>query len=83
MHLMTINKRTPGRSRLLLAINFRMRGPADSHLEVRGDDVIVDLPGTSYTITYNKRSSLLSFSSLEERGLNELVLSMPKIRPRS
>ena len=30
------------------------RGLADIRLEVRGDDIIVDLPGTSYTITYHK-----------------------------
>ena len=31
-----------------------MRGLADIHLDVRGDDIIVDLPGTSYTVTYHK-----------------------------
>jgi hypothetical protein len=30
------------------------RGLADIRLEVRGGDIIVDLPGTSYTITYHK-----------------------------
>ena len=30
-----------------------MRGLADIHLDVRGD-IIVDLPGTSYTVTYHK-----------------------------
>ena len=29
-----------------------MRGLADIHLDVRGGDIIVDLPGTSYTVTY-------------------------------
>ena len=32
----------------------RMRGLADIHLDVRGGDIIVDLPGTSYTVTYHK-----------------------------
>jgi hypothetical protein len=31
-----------------------MGGLADIHLDVRGDDIIVDLPGTSYTVTYHK-----------------------------
>ena len=31
-----------------------MRGLADIHLNVRGGDIIVDLPGTSYTVTYHK-----------------------------
>jgi hypothetical protein len=31
-----------------------MRGLADIQLEVRGGDIIVDLPGTSYTVTYHK-----------------------------
>ena len=31
-----------------------MRGLADIHLDVRGGDIIVDLPGTSYTVTYHK-----------------------------
>ena len=31
-----------------------MRGIADIQLDVRGDDIIVDLPGTSYTVTYHK-----------------------------
>jgi hypothetical protein len=30
------------------------RGLADVQLEVRGGDIIVDLPGTSYTVTYHK-----------------------------
>jgi hypothetical protein len=30
------------------------RGLADIQLEVRGGDIIVDLPGTSYTVTYHK-----------------------------
>ena len=33
---------------------LRMRGLADIHLDVRGGDIIVDLPGTSYTVTYHK-----------------------------
>ena len=33
-----------------------MRGLADIHLDVRGGDIIVDLPGTSYTVTYHKPS---------------------------
>ena len=32
----------------------RVRGLADIHLDVRGGDIIVDLPGTSYTVTYHK-----------------------------
>jgi hypothetical protein len=31
-----------------------VRGIADIQLDVRGDDIIVDLPGTSYTVTYHK-----------------------------
>ena len=31
-----------------------MRGLADIHLDVRGGDIIVDLPGTCYTVTYHK-----------------------------
>jgi hypothetical protein len=31
-----------------------MRGLAGIHLDVRGGDIIVDLPGTSYTVTYHK-----------------------------
>jgi hypothetical protein len=31
-----------------------MRGLADIHLDVRNGDIIVDLPGTSYTVTYHK-----------------------------
>ena len=31
-----------------------MRGLADIYLDVRGGDIIVDLPGTSYTVTYHK-----------------------------
>ena len=31
-----------------------MRALADIHLDVRGGDIIVDLPGTSYTVTYHK-----------------------------
>ena len=31
-----------------------MRGLADIHLDVSGGDIIVDLPGTRYTVTYHK-----------------------------
>ena len=31
-----------------------MRGLAAIHLDVRGGDIIVDLPGTSYVVTYHK-----------------------------
>ena len=31
-----------------------MRGLADIHLDVSGGDIIVDLPGTHYTVTYHK-----------------------------
>ena len=31
-----------------------MRGLADIQLDVRGGDIIVDLPGTDYTVTYHK-----------------------------
>ncbi len=31
-----------------------MRGVADIHLDVRARDIIIDLPGTSYTVTYHK-----------------------------
>jgi hypothetical protein len=31
-----------------------MRGLADIYLDVRGGDIIVDLPGTRYTVTYHK-----------------------------
>ena len=31
-----------------------MRGLADIHLDVSGGDIIVDLPGTNYTVTYHK-----------------------------
>jgi hypothetical protein len=35
--------------------DLRMRrGLADIQLEVRGGDIIVDLPGTNYTVTYHK-----------------------------
>jgi hypothetical protein len=42
------------------------RGLVDIRLKVRGGDIIVDLPGTSYTITYHKPavSSLLLASYL-------------------
>ena len=30
------------------------RGLADIQLEVRGGDIIVDLPGTNYTVTYRR-----------------------------
>jgi len=30
------------------------RGLADIQLDVRGGDISVDLPGTSYTVTYHK-----------------------------
>jgi hypothetical protein len=33
---------------------LRMRRLADIHLDVRSGDIIVDLPGTSYTVTYHK-----------------------------
>ena len=36
------------------AMILRMRGLADIHLDVRGGDIIVDLPGTSYTVTYHE-----------------------------
>jgi hypothetical protein len=43
------------RSRHVLYDPLRMnRGLADIRLEVRGGDIIVDLPGTSFTITYHK-----------------------------
>jgi hypothetical protein len=38
----------------LSAMIRNMRGLADIHLDVRGGDIIVDLPGTSYTVTYHK-----------------------------
>ena len=39
----------------LPAVDLRMRrGLADIQLEVRGGDIIVDLPGTNYTVTYHK-----------------------------
>jgi hypothetical protein len=38
----------------VLCYDSRMRGLADIHLDVRGGDIIVDLPGTSYTVTYHK-----------------------------
>ena len=31
-----------------------MRGLADIHLDVGGGEIIVDLPGTNYTVTYHK-----------------------------
>ena len=31
-----------------------MRGLPDIHLDVRGGAIIVDLPGTNYTVTYHK-----------------------------
>ena len=31
-----------------------MWGLADIYLDVRGGDIIVDLPGTGYTVTYHK-----------------------------
>lgn len=34
--------------------DFQMRGLADIHLDVRGGEIIVDLPGTNYTVTYHK-----------------------------
>ena len=36
------------------AMIANMRGLADIHLDVRGGDIIVDLPGTRYTVTYHK-----------------------------
>ena len=36
------------------AMILGMRGLADIHLDVRGGDIIVDLPGTAYTVTYHK-----------------------------
>ena len=39
-----------------------MRGVADIYLDVRGGYIIVDLPGTSYTVTYHSPRSLVSFS---------------------
>jgi hypothetical protein len=38
----------------ILCYDSRMRGLADIHLDVRGGDIIVDLPGTRYTVTYHK-----------------------------
>src|SRR6188472_2523019 len=32
----------------------RNRGLAAIQLDVRGEDIIVDLPGTNYTVTYHK-----------------------------
>ena len=40
--------------RAFSAMIRQMRGLADIHLDVRGGDIIVDLPGTSYTVTYHK-----------------------------
>jgi len=36
-----------------------MRGLADIHLDVSGGEIIVDLPGTNYTVTYHVGPSLL------------------------
>jgi len=35
-------------------LRFFYAGLADIYLDVRGGDIIVDLPGTSYTVTYHK-----------------------------
>jgi hypothetical protein len=44
---------------------LNMRGLADIHLDVRGGDIIVDLPGTSYTVTYHKPAYAFKFSTSE------------------
>ena len=38
----------------VLCYDSRMRGLADIHLDVSGGDIIVDLPGTRYTVTYHR-----------------------------
>jgi hypothetical protein len=44
-----------GAAEASLCYDLRMsRGLADIQLEVRGGDISVDLPGTSYTVTYHK-----------------------------
>src|SRR6476469_6913270 len=58
----------------------RMRGLADIHLDVRGGDIIVDLPGTRYTVTVTSPSSLLSFSP--PTHLVKTILA-PNLRKRS
>ena len=45
-----------------------MRGLADIYLDVRGGDIIVDLPGTSYTVTYHKPAVFVSFLCLPPLG---------------
>jgi hypothetical protein len=54
-----------------------MRALADIHLDVRGGDIIVDLPGTSYTVTYHKpavsHQLLTAYSSGENDPRTELT----------
>ena len=38
----------------ILCYDSWMRGLADIHLDVSGGDIIVDLPGTRYTVTYHR-----------------------------
>src|SRR6476620_12078491 len=58
----------------------RMRGLADIHRDVRGGDIIVDLPGTRYPVTVTSPSSLLSFSP--PTHLVKTILA-PNLRKRS
>ena len=53
-----------------------MRGLADIYLDVRGGDIIVDLPGTSYTVTYHKpavsRQLLAAYSTARDHARTRL-----------
>ena len=58
--------------------DLRMRqGLADIQLEVRGGDIIVDLPGTNYTVTYHKPGVspqlLVSYLSVKDDPRTELT----------
>ena len=54
-----------------------MRGLADIYLDVRGGDIIVDLPGTSYTVTYHKpavsRQLLAAYSTAKDDARTRLT----------
>ena len=48
-----------------------MRGLADIHLNVIGSDIIVDLPGTRYTVTYHRPIVSLQLLAAYPPGEND------------
>ena len=48
-----------------------MRGLTGIHLDVRGGDIIVDLPGTRYTVTYHKPVVSLQLLAAYPPGQND------------